>query len=375
VEDAPRSGRPKCSDVVIQHILDTMLKNSTTRGYSCQKIASIVSAISGIALVSASTVYRVLIFKGYSSYKKTVKPGLNKDNKKVRFDWCKKHEHWTLEDWKNVIWTDETAVQSGSVRGKRRIWRLPSEVYHHHVCTQRWKGYMTFMWWSAFSYDKKGPYYIWPVSTPAETKEMKDDLAARNAARYESDKLDWEMANGIRRLRVDRNMPGTKPQFKHDEDHGAYVVKDGKGGINWWRHQKHVLKPLLLPFAQECKKDRPETLVMEDGATAHSSRYALEVYNMWEIQKMLWPANSPDLNVIEPCWFWMKRETTKKGPIFGEKELREAWIKCWEETLTQERIQAWIERIIVHVKEVIRLEGGNEYKEGRNKGQEKRRVH
>jgi hypothetical protein len=43
--------------------------------------------------------------------------------------------------------------------------------------------------------------------------------------------------------------------------------------------------------------------------------------------------------------------------------------------LTQERIQAWIERIIVHVKEVIRLEGGNEYKEGRNKGQEKRRVH
>jgi hypothetical protein len=71
----------------------------------------------------------------------------------------------------------------------------------------------------------------------------------------------------------------------------------------------------------------------------------------------------------------MKRETMKKGPIFGEKELREAWIRCWEETLTQERIQAWIERIIVHVKEVIRLEGGNEYKEGRNKGQEKHRVH
>ena len=67
------------------------------------------------------------------------------------------------------------------------------------------------MWWSAFSYDKKGPYYIWPNSTPVETKEMKDDLVARNAARYESDKLDWQMANRIRRLRVDRNMPGTKP--------------------------------------------------------------------------------------------------------------------------------------------------------------------
>ena len=29
-------------------------------------------------------------------------------------------------------------------------------------------------------------------------------------------------------------------------------------------------------------------------------------------------------------------------------------------------MQRWIERIPVHIQEVIRLEGGNEYKEGRN---------
>ena len=76
MEDAPRSGRPKCSNVVIQYILNTMLKNSTTHGYSCQKIASIVSAISGIAPVSASTVYRVLIFKGYCyGHQLSVTPG------------------------------------------------------------------------------------------------------------------------------------------------------------------------------------------------------------------------------------------------------------------------------------------------------------
>ena len=82
VEDAPHSGRPKCSNVVVQHILNTMLKNSTIRGYSYQKLASIVSAIPGIASVSTSTIYRVLISKGYGSYKMTVKPGLNEDNKK-----------------------------------------------------------------------------------------------------------------------------------------------------------------------------------------------------------------------------------------------------------------------------------------------------
>jgi len=78
--------------------------------------------------------------------------------------------------------------------------------------------------------------------------------------------------------------------------------------------------------------------------------------------------------MIEPCWFWMKRETTKKGPITSNKALKEAWIKCWQDML-QKKIQAWIERIEPHIKDIIRLEGGNEYKEGRLKGQEKKRVH
>lgn len=95
---------------------------------------------------------------------------------------------------------------------------------------------------------------------------------------------------------------------------------------------------------------------------------------MWGIEKLLWPGNSPDLNAIEPCWFWMKRQTTKRGPITNEKLLKEEWIKCWND-LPQEKIQAWIERIPIHIKEVIRLEGGNEYTEGRLKGQERLRVH
>ena len=43
--------------------------------------------------------------------------------------------------------------------------------------------------------------------------------------------------------------------------------------------------------------------------------------------------------------------------------------------MPQEVIQAWIKRIMDHVQEVIRLEGDNEYKEGRKKGQEKLLVY
>jgi hypothetical protein len=43
--------------------------------------------------------------------------------------------------------------------------------------------------------------------------------------------------------------------------------------------------------------------------------------------------------------------------------------------MPQEKIQAWIEQIIIYIQEVIRLEGGNEYQEGRLKGKLKNRVH
>ena len=89
---------------------------------------------------------------------------------------------------------------------------------------------------------------------------------------------------------------------------------------------------------------------------------------------MLWPANSPNLNMIEPCWFYIKVEIIKKGAIHLDEELRAVQVKCWEE-LPQWRIQAWIKRIIKHIKQVILLEGGNYYKDGRLKGQLKQRVH
>jgi hypothetical protein len=80
---------------------------------------------------------------------------------------------------------------------------------------------------------------------------------------------------------------------------------------------------------------------------------------------MLWPANSPDLNAIEPTWFWMKRETTKHGTATGIAQMKKDWLNCWKD-LPQKKIQQWIERIPEHVKRIIELEGGNEYREGKN---------
>jgi len=70
--------------------------------------------------------------------------------------------------------------------------------------------------------------------------------------------------------------------------------------------------------------------------------------------------------MIEPAWPYLKRVTTKTGAPKSRAEAERVWEKAWED-LDQSRIQMWIERIPHHIEEVIRLEGGNEYREGRPK--------
>ena len=34
---------------------------------------------------------------------------------------------------------------------------------------------------------------------------------------------------------------------------------------------------------------------------------------------MIWCGNPPNLNTIEPCWWWMKRRTTRKGCLRSKR--------------------------------------------------------
>jgi hypothetical protein len=74
--------------------------------------------------------------------------------------------------------------------------------------------------------------------------------------------------------------------------------------------------------------------------------------------------------MIEPSWAYLKRVTTKNGPLKKRKDAMDAWTLAWK-NLEQTRIQAWIERIKPHIDKIIELEGGNHYKEGRDKGKKK----
>ena len=185
------------------------------------------------------------------------------------------------------------------------------------------------------------------------------DLKKMNKALKPICKAKQELNNPISRLQIDRKNPGQVPQWRWTKANGKLTRGNGKG-INQYRYQKQVLIPKLIPFAQQCS---PEFLIMEDNAPAHIHHANAVVINLSKVLRLLQCPNSPDLNMIKPAWFYLKRQTTKQGAPQSRKEAEKAQLKVQRE-LPQQKIREWIQQIIHHIQEVIRYKGGNEYKEG-----------
>lgn len=103
--------------------------------------------------------------------------------------------------------------------------------------------------------------------------------------------------------------------------------------------------------------------MQEDGAPAHAHSSQAMVFALAKVARLLWPGNSPDLNAIEPAWFWLKRRTTALGAATSRVEMERRWLQGWKD-LPQTTIQSFIERIPHHIQSIIALDGGNEYEEG-----------
>lgn len=209
-------------------------------------------------------------------------------------------------------------------RGSYRVWRKADEAFTRSVVRERWKGYTEFMFWSCFSYDHKGPLHIWRPETAQEKKEAALKIDEMNEILEPIMREEWELSTGIKRIGL-RNKPGKAPQWRWNKENGKLTRGNDKGGINWWRYQSQVLLPKLLPFAKECTRERPGTIVQEDKAPSHAHYAQHLVYTRERVERLSWCGNSPDLNAIEPAWPWLKRRTTKKGAPKNRSEANQAW--------------------------------------------------
>jgi hypothetical protein len=149
---------------------------------------------------------------GFQSVKETVKPGFIEAMKEARLVFCKAYKHWTLEDWKKIIWTDETSVILGHCCGKYRVWRQRYERHMKTVICSQFKRASEFMFWGAFSWDYKSPFHIWTKETAKQKKAAQKEIDDYNGKHEMNAQIEWELETAMRRLNMNYNPGGHKPK-------------------------------------------------------------------------------------------------------------------------------------------------------------------
>ncbi|CAB4484115.1 unnamed protein product [Rhizophagus irregularis] len=75
------------------------------------------------------TVRRYLHDEGFGSYSAKKKPRLTEKHRTDRLKWCKDKKNWA-EEWKQVLWSDESRFALFQSDGRARVWRSPRETYN-----------------------------------------------------------------------------------------------------------------------------------------------------------------------------------------------------------------------------------------------------
>src|SRR5215208_5540165 len=152
-----RSGRPCLIDSQKRHRLKAaVFKDKKSRRKNLADITSMISAKINKP-VSESTVRRALHKENVHSCIPRMKPFISVINKTKRLAWAMERKDWTIEDWKKIVWTDESTFSQFQKSGWGRVWRKPGEEFHEDCIASTVKHSPQRMFWACFSFLKLGP--------------------------------------------------------------------------------------------------------------------------------------------------------------------------------------------------------------------------
>ena len=109
--------------------------------------------------ISHQTVSRRLKENGLGCYVAKKKPYISKSNIKKRLEWAQDHKDWTIEDWKKVLWCDESPFTL-SYHGRQWVWRPKGKAYDPKYIKPTFKhGGGNIQVWGCFSWYGVGDLY------------------------------------------------------------------------------------------------------------------------------------------------------------------------------------------------------------------------
>ena len=257
----PRQGRQRAmTERDERHLKITVEKNPLT---PLPVIQQEFCEASGTT-VSVSTLRRTLPLLGYHACAGSRKPWISPVNQTIRQRWCRARSEWD-EEWKTVIWSDESRFKLFRSDGRVWTWRKVGYRYHtNHLIPTVKHGGGGVMVWSCFSWKGLGPLII-----------------------------------------VEGNMNGEK-----------------------YREMLSEVKKTM----EQLYGDLGGLLFQQDNAPCHKARKAMRWFEDENVPLLPWPAQSPDLNPIEPLWDELDRRIRKRKPLPANlTELKAALREEWEQ--------------------------------------------
>ncbi|CAK9814356.1 Transposable element Tc1 transposase [Anthophora quadrimaculata] len=242
-----RTGRPrKTTQAEDRHIITISKRN---RRDTATEIAAEVNK-SREETISVSTIKRRLKEGGLRGCVAVKKPLLRKQNKKKRLQWAKCHKNWTLEDWKKVLWSDESKFEVFGSKRRVFVRRKVAEILNDNCVVPTVKhGGRSVMVWGCFG------------------NNMTGDLIKINGILRKEGYLNILRENAIP---SGHRVIGNNFTFMHDND------------------PKHT--------------------------SAICRNYLLQLQENSQVKIMESPPQSPDLNPIEKLWDQIDRQVRKRCP-------------------------------------------------------------
>jgi len=253
-ENLPRLGRPKKTSDAADRLLVRVAEANTRIPF--RELKNEVNLD-----VSERTLQRRLQkVAGIRKWRAVSRALLTKRHAKLRQKWAQAHLHWTIADWRKVIWSDESIVKRDS--GSGTIWVFRRQTKYEKYAAKNIHGKRKFdnasvLMWGCFIDNKLGPLVF---------------------------------------------IDGTVKQ-------DTYI---------------NLLDKHFIPFLEALHNDDDTALPLyfvQDNATPHvalkTQKYLNTVTEKYQLIIMDWPPNSPDMNIIEQLWAHLKHELYRRFPDTG----------------------------------------------------------
>jgi len=203
---------------------------------------------------SSHTISRILNKHGYHRRVAWRHPYLTKATKKHRHEWALEMKSFTVDNWHDICWSDESYIHIDDTTGRIYVTRRVGEELNDDCMGPRFKqSSIRVMVWGCVMWGWKGPLII----------------------------LEY---------------PGGKG-----------------GGMTAARYKEQVLEGAVEHFWKERKSVREKVKFQQDGAPSHSAKATQAWLNQHSIPCFPHPPNSPDLSPIEPVWHELKKRLRKRN--------------------------------------------------------------